>query len=100
MLKISISTYDNGTPKVSVIGTTNNNFGVCLTEEEGDFYRVVGDDPVPQGTTIIDPTITCDRYLEGMGLSAAISLLTGLAVSFLLIICCIIAQYFFPLDLS
>lgn len=59
MLHIKISTYANGKKKISILGFKNCPEGYCITEEEGDFYNVVGDDRVPDGETIIDPCADC-----------------------------------------
>ncbi len=68
MINLKISTYANGTKSISVVNDGHTLF--CLTEEEGDFYNVVGDDKVPEGTSIIDPTLTCDHHVgDAIGIS-------------------------------
>ena len=71
MINLKISTYANGTKSISVANAGHK--PILLTEEEGDFYNVVGDDKVPAGASIIDPILTtCDKPV---GVSTAISLL-------------------------
>jgi hypothetical protein len=70
MINLKISTYANGTKSIYLVNAGHPS--ICLTEEEGEFYHVVGDDKVPEGASIIDPTLTRDHHA---GDDIAISLL-------------------------
>jgi hypothetical protein len=69
MLHIRISTYKTGAKKILCFGKAGYPQGVCITEEEGDFYEVVGCGGMYEGETILDPHADGLRGTSGFRLS-------------------------------